>query len=157
VSLPVLSGPGGAHITKYRITKPAKDGVTYDDFLLSLPERDHLAAMSKEVPLFIRYLKAVTEKEGRKDDFSAFFERAKNGLSVESDVYINTDELLPSCGRMATQSRSAMLFSSLFHPITSFTTQNYLLCSILPKRTPTSSACELAWKTVTLVSSIMTR
>jgi hypothetical protein len=113
VSLPVLSGPGGAHITKYRITKPAKDGVTYDDFLLSLPERDHLAAMSKEVPLFIRYLKAVTEKEGRKDDFSAFFERAKNGLSVESDVYVNTDELLAIMWKngYSEQERNAIQFT----------------------------------------------
>merc|ERR1719460_2955966 len=73
VSLPVLSGPGGAYITKYRIAKPAKDGVHYDDFLITLPERDQLASMSKEVPLFIRYLKAVTEKEGRADDFKGFW------------------------------------------------------------------------------------
>jgi len=92
--LPVLSGPGGAHITKYRITKPAKDDVQYDDFLLKLPDRDHLASMSKEVPLFIRYLKAVTDKEARADDFKAFFDRAKNGLTVESDVYVTSEELL---------------------------------------------------------------
>merc|ERR1719424_1909967 len=94
VALPVLGGPGGAYMTKYRITKPAKDGVHSDDFLLTLPERDQLASMSKEVPLFIRYLKAVTEKEGRAADFTAFFDRAKSGLSVESDVYITSEELL---------------------------------------------------------------
>jgi len=94
VSLPVLGGPGGAYVTKYRIVKPAKDGVHYDDFLLTLPERDQLASMSKEVPLFIRYLKAVTDKEGRGADFTAFFDRAKSGLTVESDVYITSEELL---------------------------------------------------------------
>jgi hypothetical protein len=94
VSLPVLSGPGGAYVTKYRITKPGKDGVHYDDFLITLPERDQLATFSKEAPLFIRYLKAVTEKEGRNEDFTAFFNKAKNGLAVESDVYITTEELL---------------------------------------------------------------
>jgi len=113
VSLPVLSGPGGAYITKYRITKPAKDGVHYDDFLLTLPERDQLASMSKEVPLFIRYLKAVTEKEGRKDDFAAFFDRAKNGLSVESDVFITTEELLAIMWKngYSDQERNAIQFT----------------------------------------------
>lgn len=94
VSLPVLGGPGGAHITKYHIVKPGKDGVEYDDFMVALPERDHLASFTKDVPLFIRYLKVVTDQEGRKEDFQAFIERAKNGLTVESDVYINTEELL---------------------------------------------------------------
>jgi len=113
VSLPVLGGPGGAYITKYRIVKPAKDGVHYDDFLLTLPERDQLASMSKEVPLFIRYLKAVTEKEGRKDDFAAFFDRAKNGLSVESDVFITTEELLAIMWKngYSDQERNAIQFT----------------------------------------------
>jgi len=108
-----LSGPGGAYITKYRITKPAKDGVHYDDFLITLPERDHLASMSKEVPLFIRYLKAVTEKEGRKDDFSAFFDRAKNGLTVESDTYITSEELLAVMWKngYSDQERNAIQFT----------------------------------------------
>jgi len=61
--------------------------------LIALPERDHLASMTKETPLFIRYLKVLTEKEGRTGDFDAFYERAKNGLTVESDVFISTDEL----------------------------------------------------------------
>lgn len=94
VSLPVLGGPGGAHITKYHIVKPGKDGVEYDDFMVALPERDHLASFTKDVPLFIRYLKVVTDQEGRKEDFQAFIDRAKSGLVVESDVYINTEELL---------------------------------------------------------------
>merc|ERR1719394_1678339 len=80
VSLPVLSGPGGAHITKYHIVKPGKDGVDYDDFLIALPERDHLASFTKEVPLFIRYLKVVTDQENRPDAFTEFLARAKSGL-----------------------------------------------------------------------------
>merc|ERR1719235_3176070 len=77
VSLPVLSGPGGSHTTKYHIVKPGKDGVEYDDFLIALPEREHLASFSKEVPLFIRYLKVHTDQDGRADAFKAFLERAK--------------------------------------------------------------------------------
>jgi hypothetical protein len=113
VSLPVLSGPGGAEITKYRITKPAKDGVMHDDFLLALPERDQLASMSKEVPLFIRYLKAVTSAEGRNDDFAAFFTRAKSGLIVESDVYVTTEELLAIMWKngFSDQERNAIQFT----------------------------------------------
>lgn len=94
VSLPVLSGPGGAHITKYHIVKPGKEGVEWDDFLLALPERDQLATFSKEVPLFIRYLKVVTDQEGRSEDFVQFLERAKSGLVVENDVFISTEEML---------------------------------------------------------------
>lgn len=74
--------------------KPGKDGVEWDDFLIALPEREHLASFSKEVPLFIRYLRVVTEKEGRNEAFLAFLERAKSGLVVESDVFITTEELL---------------------------------------------------------------
>merc|ERR1719199_140137 len=90
-----------------------KDGVTYDDFLISLPERDHLASMSKEVPLFIRYLKAVTEKEGRGDDFNTFFDRAKNGLTVESDAYITSEELLAIMWKngYSEQERNAIQFT----------------------------------------------
>mmetsp|Transcript_41793 Transcript_41793/g.119529 ORF Transcript_41793/g.119529 Transcript_41793/m.119529 type:complete len:526 (+) Transcript_41793:85-1662(+) len=94
VSLPVLGGVGGAHITKYHIVRPGKDNVEWDDFLIALPEREHLASFSKEVPLFIRYLKVVTDKEGRQAAFLAFLERAKSGLVVESDVFISTEELL---------------------------------------------------------------
>merc|ERR1719235_2746354 len=78
VSLPVLGGPGGAHITKYHVVKPGKEGVEYDDFLIALPERDHLASFSKEVPLFIRYLKVLTDQESRPEAFQAFFERSKS-------------------------------------------------------------------------------
>lgn len=81
-------------MTKYNIVKPAKENVEYDDFLIALPERDHLATFTKDTPLFIRYLKVVTDQEGRKDDFAAYFERAKGGLTVESDVFISTEELL---------------------------------------------------------------
>mmetsp|Transcript_91871 Transcript_91871/g.192116 ORF Transcript_91871/g.192116 Transcript_91871/m.192116 type:complete len:515 (+) Transcript_91871:99-1643(+) len=94
VSLPVLSGPGGSHTTKYNIVRPGKDNVEWDDFLLALPEKEHLASMSKEVPLFIRYLKVVTDKEGRPEAFTAFINRAKSGLVVESDVFITSEELL---------------------------------------------------------------
>jgi len=62
--------------------------------LVALPEREHLASFSKEVPLFLRYLKVVTEKEERGEAFKAFLGRAKSGLVVESDVFINTEELL---------------------------------------------------------------
>jgi len=113
ISLPVLSGPGGAAITKYRITRPAKDDVQYDDFLLKLPDRDQLGSMSKEVPLFIRYLKAVTEKEGRAEDFKAFFDRARNGLTVESDVYVTSEELLAIMWKngYSEQERNAVQFT----------------------------------------------
>jgi len=94
VSLPVLGGPGGAHTTKYNIVKDGRDGVEWDDFLLALPEREHLATYSKEVPLFLRYLKVVTDKEDRSNAFTAFLERAKAGLVVESSVFITTEELL---------------------------------------------------------------
>mmetsp|Transcript_91870 Transcript_91870/g.192115 ORF Transcript_91870/g.192115 Transcript_91870/m.192115 type:complete len:522 (+) Transcript_91870:86-1651(+) len=94
VSLPVLSGPGGAHTTKYNIVKPGKDNVEWDDFMLALPDKEHLASFSKDVPLFIRYLKVVTDKEGRPEAFTAFINRAKSGLVVESDVYITSEELL---------------------------------------------------------------
>lgn len=68
--------------------------VDYDDFLIALPEKEHLATMSKEVPLFLRYLKVVTDQEGRAEAFRGFLERAKTGLVVESDVYITAEELL---------------------------------------------------------------
>lgn len=92
-NIPQNWGVGGAHITKYHIVKPGKDNVEYDDFMLALPERDHLASFSKEVPLFIRYLKLITESEGRQGDFSAFVQRAQSGLTVESGAFITADEL----------------------------------------------------------------
>jgi len=108
-----LNGPGGAHITKYYIVKPGKDGVEYDDFLLALPERDHLASFSKDVPLFIRYLKVLTDKENRSEAFLAFYERAKTGLVVESDVYITAEELLALMWKngYSEQERNALQFT----------------------------------------------
>jgi len=95
ISLPKpLAGQGGAFVTKYRIVKPGREGTVWDDFLLSLPEKDQLAKSSKDVPLFIRYLRVLTDKEERPDDLKAFLLRAKDGLQVESDVYISTEELL---------------------------------------------------------------
>eukprot|EP00928_Gymnodinium_smaydae_P050734 TRINITY_DN342_c0_g1_i2.p1 TRINITY_DN342_c0_g1~~TRINITY_DN342_c0_g1_i2.p1 ORF type:complete len:526 (+),score=164.06 TRINITY_DN342_c0_g1_i2:45-1580(+) len=113
VSLPVLGGPGGAHITKYHIVKPGKDGVEYDDFLIALPEKDQLASFSKDVPLFIRYLKVVTDQEGRSDAFQAFYERSKSGLVVESDAFINTEELLALMWKngYSEQERNAIQFT----------------------------------------------
>jgi hypothetical protein len=113
VSLPVISGPGGATVTKYQIVRPNKDGVTYDDFLLALPERSHLASMTKEVPLFIRYLKVVTDKEERPEAFKAFLERAKSGLTVESDVFVSTEELLAIMWKngYSDQERNAVQFT----------------------------------------------
>jgi len=113
VSLPVLGGPGGAHVTKYAIVRPGKDGVEYDDFLLALPEKDQLASFSKEVPLFIRYLKVVTDQEGRADAFKEFYTRAKSGLVVETDVYINTEELLALMWKngYSEQERNAVQFT----------------------------------------------
>jgi len=113
VSLPVLGGPGGAHITKYHIVRPGKDGVEYDDFLIALPEREQLASFTKEVPLFIRYLKVVTDQEGRQPAFLAFLERAKSGLVVESDVFITTEELLALMWKngYSEQERNAVQFT----------------------------------------------
>jgi restriction endonuclease Mrr len=94
VKVPEMSTPGGIFSTKYTITKPYNEATTWDDFLITLPERDQLAKFSKEVPLFIRYLKLVTDKEGRKDQFAGFVAKCKDGLTVENDVYLSVDELL---------------------------------------------------------------
>jgi len=45
-------------------------------------------------PLFVRYLKLVTDKEGRADDFTAFYAKCKDGLTVENDVFLSVDEIL---------------------------------------------------------------
>jgi len=113
VSLPVLGGPGGAHVTKYHIVKPFKDGVQYDDYLIALPERDHLSPFTKDVPLFIRYLKVVTDQECRPEAFQAFVDRAKSGLVVETDVFINTEELLALMWKngYSEQERNAIQFT----------------------------------------------
>jgi len=101
------------HVTKYSIVKPAKDGVEWDDFLVALPEKDQLAKFSKEVPLFIRYLKVVTDTEGRNEDFTDFVARAKSGLTVESDVFVTTEELLAVMWKngYSDQERNAIQFT----------------------------------------------
>lgn len=113
ISMPVVSGPGGPHITKYQVVMPAKDGVEYDDFLLALPEKEDLASFTKEVPLFLRYLKVVTDAEERSADFVAFLERAKSGLVVESDVFITSEELLAVMWKngFSEQERNAVQFT----------------------------------------------
>jgi len=68
---------------------------------------------TKETPLFIRYLKVVTDQEQRADAFQAFFERAKSGLVVESDVFISTEELLALMWKngYSDQERNAIQFT----------------------------------------------
>jgi len=87
--------------------------VEWDDFLLALPERKQLVSFTKDVPLFVRYLKVVTDLEGRSQDFLAFLERAKSGLVVESDVYITTEELLAVMWKngYSDQERNAVQFT----------------------------------------------
>ena len=64
IQSPVASSSGGVYVTKYEITKPGKEGHEWDDFLLAHPEREALATSGKEVPLFLKYLKVVADKEG---------------------------------------------------------------------------------------------
>jgi hypothetical protein len=108
-----IAGPGGVAVTKYKIVKPGRDGVEWDGFLIALPEKDQLAKFSKEVPLFIRYLKVVTDTEGRAEDFSDFVARAKAGLTVESDVFVTTEELLAVMWKngYSDQERNAIQFT----------------------------------------------
>ena len=40
------------------------------------------------------YLKIVTDHEKRPQDFADFLKRARDGLNVEADVYVTTEELL---------------------------------------------------------------
>ncbi|EER20319.1 conserved hypothetical protein [Perkinsus marinus ATCC 50983] len=94
ITIPQLSGPGGVFVTKYKITRPYNENTTWDDLLLYMPERDQLAKFTKDVPLFIRYLKLVTDQEGRKEAFREFYQRCKDGLTVENDIFLTTDELL---------------------------------------------------------------
>merc|ERR1712110_644923 len=60
-----------------------------------------------------RYLKVVTDQEGRSDAFKAFFERSKSGLVVESDVFITTEELLALMWKngYSDQERNAIQFT----------------------------------------------
>ena len=100
-------------VTKYRITRPYKDDTVWDDFLLALPERNQLASFTKDVPLFVRYLKLVTDKEGRNETFRNFYARCKDGLTVESDVFLSTDELLAIMWKngYSEQERNAIQFT----------------------------------------------
>ena len=113
VSLPQLGNSGAVAVTKYRIVRPYRDDTTWDDFLLALPEKDQLAKFSKDVPLFIRYLKLVTDMDGRHEQFKQFFLRCKDGLNVESDVYITTDELISVMWKngYSEQERNAVQFT----------------------------------------------
>ena len=113
VSLPKINGPGGIAVTKYRIVKPYKDDTVWEDFLISLPEKDQLAKFTKDVPLFVRYLKIVTDKENRPQSFRDFFLRYKDGLTVESDVFLSTEELLSLMWKngYSDQERNAIQFT----------------------------------------------
>jgi hypothetical protein len=113
ISIPQLGNSGAVAVTKYRITRPYRDDTTWDDFLLALPEKDQLAKFSKDVPLFIRYLKLVTDMDGRHEQFKQFFLRCKDGLTVESDVFITTDELLSVMWKngYSEQERNAIQFT----------------------------------------------
>jgi hypothetical protein len=113
VSIPQLGNSGAVAVTKYRIVRPYRDDTTWDDFLLALPEKDQLAKFSKDVPLFIRYLKLVTDMDGRHEQFKEFFLRCKDGLNVESDVFITTDELLSVMWKngYSEQERNAVQFT----------------------------------------------
>ena len=113
ISIPQLGNSGAVAVTKYRITRPYRDDTDWDDFLLALPEKDQLAKFSKDVPLFVRYLKLVTDMDGRTDKFKEFFLRCKDGLTVESDVFITTDELLSVMWKngYSEQERNAIQFT----------------------------------------------
>ena len=113
ISIPQLGNSGAVAVTKYRIVRPYRDDTTWDDYLLALPEKDQLAKFSKDVPLFIRYLKLVTDVDGRHEQFKQFFLRCKDGLNVESDVYITTDELLSIMWKngYSEQERNAVQFT----------------------------------------------
>ena len=113
ISIPQLGNSGAVAVTKYRIVRPYRDDTTWDDFLLALPEKDQLAKFSKDVPLFIRYLKLVTDMDGRHEKFKEFFLRCKDGLTVENDVYITTDELLSVMWKngYSEQERNAVQFT----------------------------------------------
>jgi len=157
INLPVMGGVGGAHVTKYHIVRPGKENVEYDDFLIALPERDHLASMTKETPLFVRYLKVLTEKEGRQEDFDAFYERAKNGLTVESDVFISTDELTALMWKNGYSEEERTAIQSTFPSDYKFHYPEVSVLFSLQRRTHTSSACALAWNRAILESWIGAR
>lgn len=95
IKSPINTSPTGVFVTKYQITLPDRPNTDWDDFLIAHPDRDALQTTSKEIPLFLKYLRVVTDKENRKDDFSAFMKTVGTvGLEVENDVYLTTEELL---------------------------------------------------------------
>ena len=85
---------GDVHVTIYQLVKPTKDIVEYDVVLIALSETHCLTSFTNGIPLFIRFLKVVTDQEDREDDFIAFFERMQNNLTMESEVFVSTEELL---------------------------------------------------------------
>jgi hypothetical protein len=113
VSLPAVGAPNGLFATKYRITRPYNEQTTWDDFLIALPEQDQLWRFTKDVPLFVRYLKLVTDKESRQADFRAWVTKHKDGLVVESDVFLTVDELLAIMWKngYSDQERNAIQFT----------------------------------------------
>lgn len=80
--------------TKYRITKPWSSDSTYDDIFLAEPSREDLYAFSKEMPVFLRFLKLLTESQHRYTAFVEFAKRCENGLVVEKDAYVTKCEIL---------------------------------------------------------------
>ncbi|KAL8430708.1 hypothetical protein Efla_007574 [Eimeria flavescens] len=80
--------------TKYRIAKPWTADTQFDDIILAEPSREALAKFTKEAPLFLRFLKLITDVENRPRAFIDFAKRCENGLVVEKDVYITKDELM---------------------------------------------------------------
>ncbi|ORM41136.1 uncharacterized protein BXIN_0408 [Babesia sp. Xinjiang] len=80
--------------TKYRITKPWTADSTYDDIFLAQPSREDLYSFSKELPLFLKFLKLLTKAQNRREAFVEFAKRCENGLVVEKDVYITKNELI---------------------------------------------------------------
>ncbi|XP_026193572.1 uncharacterized protein LOC34619363 [Cyclospora cayetanensis] len=80
--------------TKYRIAKPWTSDTQFDDLLLAEPSREELAKFTKEAPLFLRFLKLITDIENRPRAFIEFAKRCENGLVVEKDAFITKDELM---------------------------------------------------------------
>ncbi|KAL8271928.1 hypothetical protein Esti_004052 [Eimeria stiedai] len=80
--------------TKYRIAKPWTLDTQFDDIILSEPSKEAFARFTKEAPLFLRFLKLITDVEKRPRAFIDFAKRCENGLVVEKDVYITKEELM---------------------------------------------------------------
>ncbi|KAF8819522.1 hypothetical protein IE077_000892 [Cardiosporidium cionae] len=80
--------------TKYRISKPWSNDSYYDDLFIADPSRDDFTKFTKDVPLFLRFFKLVTDLEGRSKAFVEYAKRCTDGLVVEKDVYITKKELM---------------------------------------------------------------